>query len=139
VRGGSAGPGEPEDAHVGEQLVAADGVLGQIRGGVGPFPGNWRPLEKDLLHSRHLARGLQVWHAALSLLNAGAAPAQIAQRAGHSTTVLLAVYTHCTDGQDDVTNGRSTEPFTPATRHVAGQQAVRRTAGTTPILSAICP
>jgi integrase len=44
-------------------------------------------------------------HAALSLwLNAGAAPAQIAQRAGHSTTTLLAVYTHCIDGQDDITN-----------------------------------
>jgi integrase len=44
-------------------------------------------------------------HAALSLwLNTGAAPAQIAQRAGHSITVLLAVYTHCIDGQDDITN-----------------------------------
>ncbi len=44
-------------------------------------------------------------HAALSLwLNAGAAPAQIAQRAGHSITMLLAVYTHCVDGQDDITN-----------------------------------
>jgi integrase len=44
-------------------------------------------------------------HAALSLwLNAGAAPAQIAQRAGHSITTLLAVYTHCIDGQDDITN-----------------------------------
>jgi integrase len=44
-------------------------------------------------------------HAALSLwLNAGAAPAQIAQRAGHSITMLLAVYTHCIDGQDDITN-----------------------------------
>jgi integrase len=43
--------------------------------------------------------------AALSLwLNAGAAPAQIAQRAGHSITTLLAVYTHCIDGQDDITN-----------------------------------
>jgi hypothetical protein len=44
-------------------------------------------------------------HAALSLwLNAGAAPAQIAQRAGHSITMVLAVYTHCIDGQDDITN-----------------------------------
>jgi integrase len=44
-------------------------------------------------------------HAALSLwLNAGAAPAQIAQRAGHSITMLLAVYTHCIDGQADITN-----------------------------------
>ena len=44
-------------------------------------------------------------HAALSLwLNAGTAPAQIAQRAGHSITMLLAVYTHCIDGQGDITN-----------------------------------
>jgi hypothetical protein len=44
-------------------------------------------------------------HAALALwLDAGAAPAQIAQRAGHSITTLLAVYTHCIDGQDDITN-----------------------------------
>jgi hypothetical protein len=44
-------------------------------------------------------------HAALSLwLNAGAAPAQIAQPAGHSITMLLTVYTHCIDGQDDITN-----------------------------------
>ena len=33
-----------------------------------------------------------------------AAPAQIAQRAGHSVTTLLAVYAHCIDGQDDITN-----------------------------------
>ena len=44
-------------------------------------------------------------HAALSLwLNAGAAPAEIAQRAGHSITMLLAVYTHCIDGHGDITN-----------------------------------
>jgi hypothetical protein len=44
-------------------------------------------------------------HAAVSLwLNAGAAPAQIARRAGHSITTLLAVYTQCIDGQDDITN-----------------------------------
>jgi len=44
-------------------------------------------------------------HAALSLwLNASAAPAQIARRAGHSITTLLAVCTRCIDGQDDITN-----------------------------------
>ena len=44
-------------------------------------------------------------HAALSLwLNAGAPPAQIAARAGHSVTVLLTVYAHCVDGQDQITN-----------------------------------
>ena len=44
-------------------------------------------------------------HAALSLWpNAGAPPAQIAARAGHSVTVLLTVYAHCIDGQDQITN-----------------------------------
>jgi len=52
-----------------------------------------------------VGRPYDLRHAALSLwLNAGAAPAQIAQRAGHSITTLLAVYTHCIDGQDDITN-----------------------------------
>jgi hypothetical protein len=37
-------------------------------------------------------------------LNAGAPPAQIAARAGHSVIVLLTVYTHCIDGQDQITN-----------------------------------
>ena len=79
-------------------------------------------------------------HAALSLwLNTGAAPAQIAQRAGHSITVLLAVYTHCIDGQDDITNRQIERALNAGTRHVTGQQAVLRTAGTAPIRSAICP
>jgi integrase len=44
-------------------------------------------------------------HAALSLwLNAGAPPAQIAARAGHSVRVLLSTYAHCIDGQDAITN-----------------------------------
>lgn len=31
-------------------------------------------------------------------------PARIARRSGHSTTTLLTVYAHCTDGQDHITN-----------------------------------
>lgn len=69
-------------------------------------------------------------HAALSLwLNAGAAPAQIAQRAGHSITMLLAVYTHCIDGQDDITNRqieRALCPTTPAYCPKASGSANRR-------------
>ena len=46
-------------------------------------------------------------HAALSLwLNASGAPAEVAARAGNSVTVLLSVYIHCIDGQDDITNQR---------------------------------
>ena len=45
-------------------------------------------------------------HAALSLwLSAGAPPAEVAARAGHSVTVLLSVYVHCIDGQDRITTG----------------------------------
>jgi hypothetical protein len=69
-------------------------------------------------------------HAALSLwLNAGAAPAQIAQRAGHSITILLAVYTHCIDGQDDITNRqieRALNARNQAHRQTASGSANRR-------------
>ena len=69
-------------------------------------------------------------HAALSLwLNAGAAPAQIAQRAGHSVTMLLAVYTHCIDGQDDITNRqieRALHARNQAHRQTASGSANRR-------------
>ena len=62
-------------------------------------------LGPDLTATSLARRPYDLRHAALSLwLNAGAAPAQIAQRAGHSITMLLAVYTHCIDGQDDITN-----------------------------------
>jgi integrase len=44
-------------------------------------------------------------HAALSLwLNAGGDPAQIAARAGHSVAVLLAMYSHCIHGHEDLLN-----------------------------------
>jgi hypothetical protein len=47
-------------------------------------------------------------------LNAGAPPAQIAARAGHNVTVLLTVYTHCVDGQDQITNRLSERALRPA-------------------------
>jgi hypothetical protein len=69
-------------------------------------------------------------HAAPSLwLSAGAAPAQIAQRAGHSVTSLLAVYTHCIDGQDDITNRqieRALDTQNRARRQIASGSANRR-------------
>lgn len=61
-------------------------------------------------------------HAALSLwLNASAAPAQIAARAGNSVPVLQTIYTHCIDGQDDLVNQQiehalgATAPSLPVT------------------------
>ena len=72
-------------------------------------------------------------HAALSLwLSAGAPPAEVAARAGHSVTVLLSVYAHCIDGQDRITNRLSSTPCAPAAQHRARKQAVPRTAGTRP-------
>jgi integrase len=77
-----------------------------------------------------LARRPDLRHAALSLwLNAGAAPAEIAQRAGHSITMLLAVYTHCIDGHGDITNRqieRALCPTTPAYCPKASGSANRR-------------
>jgi hypothetical protein len=62
-------------------------------------------LSPDLAATALARRPYDLRHAALSLwLNAGAPPAQIAARAGHSVTVLLTVYTHCVDGQDQITN-----------------------------------
>lgn len=45
--------------------------------------------------------------AAVSLwLNAGVAAPEVAERAGHSVDVLLAVYAKCIDGQQDLANRR---------------------------------
>jgi integrase len=79
-------------------------------------------------------------HAALTLwLNAGAAPARIAQRAGHSIPMLLAAYTHCIDGHDDITNRQTERALFARNQAHHQKQAVPRTAGTASILSAICP
>jgi hypothetical protein len=69
-------------------------------------------------------------HAALSLwLRAGAPPAEVAARAGHSVTVLLSVYAHCIDGQDRITNQlieHALRPASPAPRRKASGSADRR-------------
>jgi integrase len=57
-------------------------------------------LSPDLAATALACRPYDLRHAALSLwLNAGAPPAQIAARAGHSVTVLLTVYTHRVDAR----------------------------------------
>ena len=69
-------------------------------------------------------------HAALSLwMNAGASPAEVAARAGHSVTVLLSVYAHCIDGQDRITNRlveHALRPGSPAPCPKASGSANRR-------------
>ncbi len=80
-------------------------------------------------------------HAALSLwLSAGAPPAEVAARAGHSVTVLLSVYAHCIDGQDRITNRlieHALRPGSSAPCQKASGSADRRYPAQT--LSAICP
>lgn len=62
-------------------------------------------LGPELAASGLARRPYDLRHAALSLwLNAGGDPAQIAARAGNSVAVLLAVYTHCVHGHDDLLN-----------------------------------
>jgi integrase len=80
-------------------------------------------------------------HAALSTwLTAGADPAQIARRAGHRVTTLLAAYIHCTEGQDHITNHQiqqalhQAEPPTPP-----GSKRFRGPLAPAGFLSAICP
>ncbi|MFI6396365.1 tyrosine-type recombinase/integrase [Nonomuraea sp. NPDC050540] len=51
------------------------------------------------------ARPYDLRHAAVSLwLNAGVAPAEVAERAGHGVDVLLKVYAHCLDGDLHIHN-----------------------------------
>ena len=76
-------------------------------------------------------------HAALSpWLNAGAPPAQIAARAGHSVTVLLTVYAHCIDGQDQITNRLIEHALRPASRCAVPESKRFREP---PVLPGPCP
>ena len=87
---------------------AADRSAKQLRPHLArrPHPGPRAPAAATAL----ARRPCDLRHAALSLwLNAGAPPPGRA-RAGHSITMLLAVYTHCIDGQDHITNRQSSMP-----------------------------
>ncbi len=60
-------------------------------------------------------------HAALSLwLASGAPPAEIAARAGHSVTVLLAVCAHCIPGHDQIASRRIEQALGVGSRPAAG-------------------
>jgi hypothetical protein len=81
------------------------GILSESTYGRAWHQARTRALDPPTTASGLARRPYDLRHAALSLwLNAGAPPAQIAARAGHSVTVLLAAYTHCIDGQDQITN-----------------------------------
>ena len=49
---------------------------------------------------------------------------EVARRAGHSVAVLLKIYAHCIDGQDDAANKRITDALgSDGTDDDAGQNA----------------
>jgi integrase len=80
----------------------------------------WQHARTRALDPGHLAAGLarrpyDLRHAALSAwLDAGAPPAQIAARAGHSTRVLLTTYAHPTCGQDHAINHQIDQALHPS-------------------------
>ena len=55
------------------------------------------------------------------MLNASAAPAEVAARAGNSVHVLESVYAHCTDGRDDLISQQIEDALDPdsGTPHVS--------------------
>ena len=71
-------------------------------------------LGRELAATGLARRPYDLRYAALSLWpSAGAPPAEVAARAGHSVTVLLSVYAHCVDGQDRITNRLIEEALGP--------------------------
>jgi integrase len=68
----------------------------------------WHRARAAVLSEREFAsmlarRPYDLRHACLSTwLNAGVAPAQVAEWAGHSVDVLLRVYTNCVEGDDEI-------------------------------------
>jgi hypothetical protein len=102
--------------HIRESGTAPDGRLfSGIRGG--PLSESlygrvWHTARQAALGPALAATGLarrsyDLRHAALSLwLNATAAPAEVAARAGTSVTVLQNVYTHCIGGQHNAVSQR---------------------------------
>jgi hypothetical protein len=110
--------------HLRDRGTAPDGRLFQgTRGGPlseSVYGRTWHQARALALGPELAATGLarrpyDLRHAALSLwLNAGGDPAQIAARAGHSVAVLLAVYTHCIHGHDDILNQQIDNALCPA-------------------------
>ncbi|TKK84342.1 site-specific integrase [Herbidospora galbida] len=102
--------------HIEEFGVHEDGRLFRTsRGGIisiGTYCETWRAaralaLTPEQVASPMAARPYDLRHAAVSLwLNAGVAPPDVADRAGHSVDVLLKVYAKCIDGGAEVANRR---------------------------------
>jgi hypothetical protein len=117
-------------AHITVYGTAPDGRLFRgTRGGPlsGSVYGRTRQSARTIARGPEIAasglarRPYDLRHAALSLwLNAGGDPAQIAARAGHGLAVLLTVYSHCIDGQDDLLNQQIDHVLEPFSRSGPG-------------------
>jgi integrase len=98
----------------------------------------WRKARAAAMSGEHVrsplaARPYDLRHAAVSTwLNAGVAPTQVAQWAGHSVAVLLQIYAKCIDGQDELARTRiaaalDPQPTAPPRRGAPRRRARRPT------------
>jgi integrase len=102
--------------HIDEFGIAPDGRLFPTeRGAVlasSTYSRAWKQareyaLRPDQVASPLAGRPYDLRHACVSLwLNSGVPAPEVAERAGHSVEVLLAIYAKCIDGQRDVINKR---------------------------------
>jgi integrase len=98
-------------------------------------------LSPELAATALARRPYDLRHAALSLwLNATGAPAEVAARAGTSARVLLEVYLHCTDSQEDHASQRIEDALDAGTGRsrppLCVKRAVARTVGSPRTVSA---
>jgi integrase len=108
-------------SHIKQFGVAPDGRLFTGARG-GPLSDSmasliWRSARKDALSARDFEGGIamrpyDLRHACVTgWLNAGVDPAQVAEWAGHSVTVLLRVYVRCIVGRDEIARKRIEAAF----------------------------
>ncbi|GAA0970291.1 tyrosine-type recombinase/integrase [Acrocarpospora macrocephala] len=108
--------------HIEEFGFHEDGRLFRTsRGGIisiGTYCAAWRAartfaMTPEQTASPMAARPYDLRHAAVSLwLNAGVAPPDVAERAGHGVDVLLKVYAKCIDGGAEIANQRIEDALT---------------------------
>ena len=128
---GRSGPGRPRAGGSGRPAPAAPaqvwdrigrGLFRGARGGIlseSTYGRIWHAAREIALGPQLAATSLarrpyDLRHAALSLwLDATGAPAEVAARAGNSVHVLQDVYTHCTDGREDLISQQIEDALDP--------------------------
>jgi len=106
-------------AHIRRYGTTPDGRIFQTaRGGIiqdSAYSAVWTEARKTALTEAQCRsplgrRPYDLRHAAVSLwLNSGVPATEVARRAGHGVAVLLKIYAHCIDGQDNAANRRITD------------------------------